>query len=320
MKNLNVKGTRCHPHTINLINYINTLTYNELINIRPSEIHYKFNESSISTISIYLNKCRKIRGVERSYYNKKNKKKSPTMEVVEIIQKSLSENDKKELNSAKACFLVACRPSVELLKQVINKHLYIDFENTKKIIQKIEKRLWQKNLYRKPTIVVGLALHLGNDITQGYSIFIIKEFGICSEVSIRNLGKVVKMQKNYIEGRKNNLIILDLIDYINNLTDNELINIKYLEICNNFIGISKSTINSYLNKHRKIRGVSSHYKNGRKSYIKNILKKQKLKCFKCGLKFHKGNEVELINNIHKIYCKKCVFGIPDKHRSQILLK
>ncbi|KKM18709.1 hypothetical protein LCGC14_1662950 [marine sediment metagenome] len=129
-----------------------------------------------------------------------------TMQTVKEVRKSLLG---EELSSAKACVLISCRPSVELLRKVANKYPNIDFEKTKKVVQEIEKRLWQKNLHRKSTAVVGLAIYLGNNISQLYAAFIMDDFGICRNITIHSLGKIVKMfkkQKKYTELDRKQLI------------------------------------------------------------------------------------------------------------------
>ena len=128
--------------------------------------------------------------------------------IKEVRKSSLGE----ELSSAKAYVLVACRPSVELLRKVVNKYPNIDFEKTKKIVQEIEKRLWQKNLHRKSTAVVGLAIYLGNNIPQLYAAFIMDDFGICRNITIHSLGKIVKMFK-----RQRKYTKLDRIQLIKNI-------------------------------------------------------------------------------------------------------
>jgi len=148
-------------------------------------------------------------------YGKFNEEKQTlTMQTIRKIRKSLLNTEKKELNSVEACMLVSCRPSVELLKQITNKYPNIDFEKTKKIIQEIEKRLWQQHMFKKSTIVVGLAMYLGNNITQNCSNFIVNDFGGYSNsyVTTQRLGKIVKMfkkRKKYTE-----FDIMQLIEYI----------------------------------------------------------------------------------------------------------
>jgi len=119
----------------------------------------------------------------------------PIMKTIKKLRDTLSNEEKKELNPAKACILISCQPAVELLEKVVDKHPSIDFEKTKKIIQEIEKRLFKKNLYRSSLAVVGLAIYLSNNITQEQTSSIIRDFGGCTAVSLRNLLKKTGLKK-----------------------------------------------------------------------------------------------------------------------------
>jgi hypothetical protein len=125
----------------------------------------------------------------------------PTMKTINTINQNFTEEEKNELNSMEACMLVSCRPSVKLLRRVVDRYPEINFNNTKKIIQEIEKRLHKRNLFRKQTAIVSLAIYLGNiKISQVQVSNIIHEFGGCSDITIINLGKLLGMFK---KGRRN---------------------------------------------------------------------------------------------------------------------
>ena len=87
--------------------------------------------------------------------------KDKTGRITKII-KRLSDEEKKDMTHVKACKIVACEPSVMMLAKIVDEHPEINFEDTKKIVQEINKRLFKIDKYKAPSVMVGTALYLVN--------------------------------------------------------------------------------------------------------------------------------------------------------------
>lgn len=129
------------------------------------------------------------------YISRKDLRKVKFKEKKEKMLESLE----GEVNSKKACILVSCRPTIELLDTFSEKYdaIQSNKEEIREMIIKIEKRLFKINKFRSEKIILAAALYLSVKLTQSYCHEII---GV-SEVSIRDLIKLIKIKRNIFKSK-----------------------------------------------------------------------------------------------------------------------
>jgi len=129
----------------------------------------------------------------------KAKKGQTTMQYIEELKKTKSQDEIEAYTNKKAFMEVSYGSAFSLLEKVVAVNPEIDITKTKNVALELKRRINNLGKDRSASTVVGTAIFLANKkISQERASEIMKDFGKCNVGTLRNFRKLVKIEKHDI--------------------------------------------------------------------------------------------------------------------------
>ena len=124
--------------------------------------------------------------------NERSLKFKSTMDVIKSLKEEFKVKKNTRITSKATYFLISYRPCVQKLRKISKKEP-IDFIKTNEILYKINKFLYQRNIYKKQMIKIATAIYLAHPTYSQRWICneLLDNYGSCSVTSLQKLLKLL---------------------------------------------------------------------------------------------------------------------------------